>query len=296
MIYSAWEETVTKVAPLFSAEANAVGCLLQIYPLAVSRSLINLTEARITVGRGDDAGLCIPDTSVSRNHAIIERREDHYQVSDLGSTNGTCVNEERVASARLESGDRIQFGGCIFKFLSSDHIELQYHEAVYSMMTRDGLTGTLNKRYFLDIIEREFERARHRGTPLALIMFDIDHFKKVNDSYGHLAGDEVLKEIGKRIGTVVAEHDIFARYGGEEFAILLPGVTKQEATKVAERCRAAVEARPFPTTVAALPITISVGVAECTALPSAVRSEQLIEAADQCLYAAKRSGRNQVCD
>jgi diguanylate cyclase (GGDEF)-like protein len=294
MSQSAWEETVVKAKPA-STEMTGDGCLLQIHPLDISGELIKLTADRTTIGRDEASGICIADESISRRHAMIERSGDHYQITDLGSTNGTCVNEIRIESASLTPGDRVQFGSRIFKFLATNHIELQYHEAIYSMMTRDGLTGTLNKRYFLDLIGREFQKSRHRGTALSLILFDIDHFKSINDTHGHLAGDQVLIEMGSRIGKVVAEHDVFARYGGEEFAILITSVPLDEASDVAERCRFAVEATPFATSVGPLDIRISLGVAEFAALANPQDPSQLVQAADEKLYEAKRNGRNRVC-
>ncbi|MCA9059916.1 MAG: GGDEF domain-containing protein, partial [Planctomycetaceae bacterium] len=179
--------------------------------------------------------------------------------------------------------------------LSTRHIEAQYDEAVYSMMTRDGLTGTLNKRSFLEIIEREFQRATHRKTALSLLLFDIDHFKSVNDTHGHLAGDEVLKEVGRRISQSIAQHDVFARYGGEEFAILLPDASRTECVETAERCRTAIEEKPFATSAGDLPVSISVGVADMSGIAGGTEPASLIRAADEKLYEAKRSGRNRVC-
>ena len=293
MFEDTWEETVAaKTAPV---KERGVGCLLQIHPLEVSGQLVELSRDATVIGRDSSACFCIPDASVSRRHAVIERREHTYTVTDLGSTNGTSVNERNIRSAELSPGDRIQFGSYIFKFLSTNHIELQYHEAVYSMMTRDGLTGTLNKRSFLDIIQREFRRSLRRHTPLSLILFDIDHFKSVNDTHGHLAGDEVLQEIGRRIETVISDHDVFARYGGEEFAILLADVPSREAVNTAEACRAAVAESPFPTSAGPLPVSISAGVADVSGLASAESPTDLIKAADIHLYAAKNGGRNRVC-
>ena len=294
MLEEVWEETVaaSTIKPQLD---SSVGCLLQIHPLDISGGLIELTQSQTAVGRDPGCGLSIADSSVSRQHAIVERAGDTYQVTDLGSTNGTCVNEQRITSSPLSPGDRLQFGSYIFKFLSTNHIELQYHEAVYSMMTRDGLTGTLNKRSFLDIIGREFRRAASRGTELSLILFDIDHFKSVNDTHGHLAGDEVLQEIGHRISSVLAEHDVFARYGGEEFAILLPDANAAEAIETAEACRRAVESTAFPTSAGPLLITISAGVADMNAIDEPTSETQLIQSSDEKLYEAKRGGRNRVC-
>ena len=145
-----WEKTIANRQTDVDDDAG-VGCLLQIHPLEISCQLIRLTGRQTTIGRDPSCGLCISDASVSRKHALIERIGDTYQVTDLGSTNGTCVDEKRVTCHELIPGDRVQFGSFIYKFLATNHIEMQYHEAVYSMITRDGLTGTLNKRSFLDI-------------------------------------------------------------------------------------------------------------------------------------------------
>jgi len=290
-----WERTIA--TPAISPQSNdpTAGCLLQIYPLDLNRRLVELSGNGLLVGRDPASDIVINDQSVSRRHSRIERHENGYIVVDLGSTNGTHVNEVRIAKAPLSSGDCIQFGSFIYKFLSSNSIELQYHETVYSMMTKDALTGTFNKRYFMDVISREFSKAAHRRLPLTLILLDIDHFKSVNDTYGHLAGDEVLREMGKRVGEVVAQHDVFARYGGEEFAILLAGVNYEEGGAVAERCRTAVATKPFSTAVGELPITISLGVAEFGSLSNPEKPEQLIALADEKLYEAKKSGRDRVC-
>jgi len=292
MRQESWGETVANGA--VKAGDSGVGCLLQIHPLEVNGHLVELPDKQTAIGRDPACGMCIPDASVSRQHALIERTGDVYYVTDLGSTNGLCVNEQRVHSTQLSPGDRLQIGGFIFKFLSTNHIEMQYHEAVYSMMTRDGLTETLNKRSFMDIVAREFQRSVHRETDLSLILFDIDHFKAVNDTYGHLAGDDVLQEMGRRVGEVVAEHDVFARYGGEEFAILLADVSAEEASVVAERCRKTVEETDFLTSAGPLKITVSLGVADMKHLADKSSVSQLIKVADRHLYIAKDQGRNQI--
>jgi diguanylate cyclase (GGDEF)-like protein len=294
MTTSAWEETLTKAANQ-PTPASDGGCFLQIHPLSITNHLIELCESRVTVGREPSCGICIPDASVSRRHALIEKIEGGFSVTDLGSTNGTSVNEQPVNTSILQAGDRVQFGSYIFKFLSSNHIELQYHEAVYSMMTRDGLTGALNKRSFIDILGRDFQRAIHRNSPLSLILFDIDFFKSVNDTHGHLAGDEVLREVGRRISGVTACHDVFARYGGEEFAILMSETSIDTAVEVAQRCRLEIADRPFQTSVGPLAVTISAGVADVKLLGNIESPDQLIQAADLKLYEAKHSGRNRVC-
>lgn len=294
MTLSAWEETLTKAANQPTSTSDG-GCFLQIHPLSITNHLIELSDSQIVVGREPSCGICIPDASVSRRHALIEKIDGGFSVTDLGSTNGTSVNEQPVNTSLLQAGDRVQFGSYIFKFLASNHIELQYHEAVYSMMTRDGLTGALNKRSFIDILGRDFQRSVHRNSPLSLILFDIDFFKKVNDTHGHLAGDEVLREVGRRISSVTACHDVFARYGGEEFAILMSETSVDHAVEIAQRCRLEIADRPFQTSVGPLAVTISAGVAEVQLLTNIESPDQLIQAADLKLYEAKDGGRNRVC-
>lgn len=294
MTLSAWEETLAKAADHQTPSVDG-GSLLQIHPLSITNHMIDLSDSQVVVGREPTCGICIPDASVSRRHALIEKIDAGFSVTDLGSTNGTSVNEQPVTTSLLHAGDRIQFGSYIFKFLSSNHIELQYHEAVYSMMTRDGLTGALNKRSFIDILGRDFQRAIHRSSPLSLILFDIDFFKNVNDTHGHLAGDEVLREVGRRISKVTAAHDVFARYGGEEFAILMSETLIENAVEIAERCRQEIANRPFQTSVGPLAVTISAGVASVQHLGNLESPDKLIQAADLKLYEAKHGGRNRVC-
>jgi len=293
MTLSAWEETLTKAAnqPLSTSEG---GCLLQIHPLTLTNHLIELHDLPVVIGRDPACEICICDASVSRRHAMIEKVDSGFSVTDLDSTNGTSVNENSVSSSLLDAGDRVQFGSYIFKFLSTNHIELQYHEAVYSMMTRDGLTGALNKRSFIDILGRDFQRAVHRGTPLSLIIFDIDFFKSINDTHGHLAGDEVLREVGRRISNVTASHDVFARYGGEEFAILLPNTNLDGARHIAEGVIEAIRDMNLPHSRnrGRGRATISCGGAS-TATHACAHPGDLIEAADRGLYASKHAGGDQ---
>jgi two-component system cell cycle response regulator len=145
----------------------------------------------------------LDDDSVSRRHASLEQVAGAYILTDRGSTNGTYVNDERIEQRKLRTGDRLRFGNQIVKFLATDHVEVEYHETVYKIMTTDGLTQAYNRRYFLEVIEREFYRAKRTGRPLSVLMVDVDLFKKINDTYGHLAGDEVLGELCRRINGVL---------------------------------------------------------------------------------------------
>lgn len=246
------------------------------------------------MGRGTDCDLSIPDSSASRQHAYIEPRAGNFMLADMGSTNGTHVNDVRIDRRLLEAGDLIRIGSHILKFLSSDHIEAQYHETIYSMMITDGLTGANNKRFLLETLERELVRSFRHGRPVSLVMLDVDYFKEVNDKFGHLAGDAVLREISQRVRENVRKDEIFARYGGEEFTVLLPESNLEEATAFAERIRHLVADNPVNVDGTDISVTVSLGIAHVSGHAD-VSPEELLAEADRHLYEAKRNGRNRVC-
>ena len=268
-------------------------CLVQIYPADVIDGMMLLEEETIRLGRDFECDLSLNDGNVSRQHAEIRRTAHGHLLSDLGSTNGTFVNGERVHTHELVAGDRVAIGPFIFKYLSAGCIETHYHEAVYSSLTRDALTGAFNKRYLLESLQREIARARRDKRPLAVVMMDIDHFKGVNDTHGHLVGDEVLREFGVRLLSICREDDLFARYGGEEFCLLLASTDRDEALEIAERCRTEIANRPFQTQSGELPITASFGV-QCFSGNQTCTPSELIRVADEHLYNAKQNGRNRV--
>jgi len=268
-------------------------CLVTIYPADMLGGTLELGTAPITIGRSSNCEVHLANDSISRKHARIDRGELGYTIHDLGSTNGTYVNDVRVTSKLLEAGDRIHIGNHILKFLSSSDIEAQYHETVFKIVTSDGLTGAYNKRYLLDALEREIGRAQRYRRSMAMLMMDLDHFKSVNDTYGHLVGDAVLQEFGRRVQQIVRSDEIFARYGGEEFALVISETTKQEALEVADRIRSAMANEPITTDTDVVEATVSIGLAfydgtqPCTPL-------LLIRRADTKLYEAKNTGRNRV--
>jgi two-component system, cell cycle response regulator len=282
---------VTAPAPASDPQAS----LVRIYPAGVSGSLIPLAGDRNSIGRDAICDVELMDDFISREHAIITLQGGHFYLQDCGSLNGTFINDVRVKEIqRLVPGDAIRLGNHIFKFLSADHIEAQYHEAVYEMMTLDGLTGAYNKRFFEDAIEREILRSQRHWRPLSLLLFDIDHFKAVNDHYGHLAGDECLKQLVARVRSRIRGEDLLARFGGEEFALALSETTLKQAVQIARDLRQQVENEPFPTSRGPVPLTISIGVGIANG-QMAVSSKELIETADDNLYRAKHQGRNCVC-
>ncbi len=198
------------------------------------------------MGRSSKCDIQIDQESISRNHSKIVNTGKSILIRDLGSTNGTYVNDEPVDEYVLRDGDLIKIGRTIFKFLTGGNIENAYHEEIYRLTTIDGLTQIFNKRYFLETLEREVARAHRYRRALSLVMFDIDHFKKINDSYGHLAGDYVLKQLAQTVRSKIRREDCFARYGGEEFAIVLPEIDAAGAQPFAEKIRQIVEKHGVP--------------------------------------------------
>jgi diguanylate cyclase (GGDEF)-like protein len=164
---------------------------------------------------------------------------------------------------------------------------------MYDAALRDGLTKVFNKKHWLDRLTVEFAFARRHQTPLALVMIDIDHFKHVNDTFGHLAGDHVLGKLAATVQAALRTEDVFGRYGGEEFAVSCRDSDHVAAGIVAERIRAMVEQTSFAYEGRAIPITVSLGIAGYPTI-AANDPVELIAAADEALYEAKRSGRNRV--
>ena len=268
-----------------------VSSLVVIYGEYLGRRF-EIAQAPLTLGRSPECTIQLADDSVSRQHCRVSPGPDGVVLVDNGSTNGTYVNGTAVSARHLRDGDRIQVGRSIFKFLTGSNIEQAYHEEIYRLKTTDGLTGANNKRAFDEELQREFHRYMRYNRPLVLIMLDIDHFKNVNDTFGHLAGDRVLSELGKLIGGAVRSEDTFCRYGGEEFALLLPETELADGVRFAEKLRAAVAATRFEFDGLAIPVTISGGVAE--AAPDMAGPERFVALADERLYAAKRGGRDRI--
>lgn len=250
--------------------------------------------AVIEIGRSPSCEISLPEVlSISRTHARIEHQGSRVIVEDLGSTNGTFVNDEPVKGEhQLRSGDRCQVGAVHFKFLHERDVEHAYHQAIYNLVMRDGLTEIFNQRKYAEEVDREATRARRYGRPLALVLFDIDHFKLLNDEYGHLCGDYVLKQIAVRVGEQLRSEQVFARVGGEEFAVLCPETDAEGALQLAEKIRERLEGLSLEYAGFQIKVTCSFGVAS---FGGDMRGqEDLYRAADEALYVSKRSGRNRV--
>jgi two-component system, cell cycle response regulator len=253
-----------------------------------------LSRPEHVVGRRAETDIPIDLDSVSRRHARFARDSKGWFVEDLGSTNGTFVNDERVQRHILVDGDIVRFGEAVVKFLSGSNIEISYHEEIYKLSILDGLTGVHNKRFFTEFLDREVARSIRHGHSLGLVLFDIDHFKKVNDTHGHLAGDAVLQGLARRLKSRIRKEDILARIGGEEFAVVLADTNRAGALHLAEDLRNMVEREPFThQDMPPLNITISVGVAALEP-NDRMEAQELVKKADAALYAAKHGGRNRV--
>jgi diguanylate cyclase (GGDEF)-like protein len=164
---------------------------------------------------------------------------------------------------------------------------------MFESASRDGLTGALNKRYFLERLDADVAHAKRYHQHLSLLLFDIDHFKQVNDTYGHPAGDRILRGVASVVAPALRREDVFARYGGEEFAVLARSAELPMAIELAQRLRHVVEAASFETDRGPLRVTISVGVASLAQVSDRTAAA-LLAAADEALYRAKAAGRNRV--
>ena len=255
---------------------------------------VDIHDRPILIGRVQDADLLIEHKSVSRRHCRIWRDGGRCQIEDLGATNLTRVNDLQLEQAAiLADGDRITVGESILKFISQDSVEASYHEEIYQLAVHDPLTELYNRRHFCEVADKEIARATRHERPLALCIIDVDLFKPVNDRYGHIAGDDVLRQIGLALRAHARGDDVAARIGGEEFAMLLPETAIADAEQSAQRLRAAIETMTFTLGGEARKITVSIGIASLT--PDRAARGPLMAAADAALYRAKREGRNRAC-
>ncbi len=274
-------------------EKNRQDALVMIYPSGPDLGRkFELKGKTANIGRDPSNHIVIDSDSVSRRHARLTMESGRRLITDLQSTNGTYVNNKPILSQFLENGDQAKIGDTIFKYLEGSDVETSYHEEIYLMTIKDGLTGIHNKRFFLEALEREMSRAQRYERGLAILLFDIDHFKSVNDTYGHLAGDYVLQALARVVSSRARREEVFARYGGEEFVILLPETDIKGARELAEHIRKRVASYTFIFEGEEIPITVSVGIAIMGAY--ADTPTEFIKRADEMMYQAKSDGRNRV--
>ncbi len=255
--------------------------------------MFKLDDGETVIGRSHRADIRLDDDSISRLHVKMQLNGTSVSIEDLGSSNGTLVNGERITTTGLRDGDKIRLGETtILKFTFHDRLDESFQQKMYNAALRDPLTKSFNKKYFLDQLKLEASYSKRHGTPLTLVIFDLDHFKRVNDTYGHVAGDAVLIQTAELVRGMLRQEDVFARYGGEEFVIILRGILLEDAGVLAERIRARVEETHFMSGATRLPVSVSLGVAQHH--EGMDDPMELVEHADEALYAAKQSGRNRV--
>ena len=276
------------------------GALVVLRGLETGRMFV-LENGETSIGRDRDAHVRYDDRGLSRKHARIvavpAREGTRYFIEDCGSRNGTYVDGERVIErTELREGSRVVLSATVvFRFNLFDAVDQHVAEKLFEASKRDALTEVFNRRYLDERLASEISYAhRHKGE-LGFILFDIDHFKKVNDTHGHLAGDAVLKTIAKRVQNLIRVEDVLARYGGEELAIIARGIPMQGLVALAERVRTAVCATSAQYQNLPIPVSVSVGVAALEECDEHATGDLLVALADERLYRAKREGRNRVC-
>jgi len=283
-------ETVIR-PPAIGRSAGGEACLLFVEgqgPVLGQRIAL---RAEVVLGRDPTCSVRLDAEDVSRRHARVIPDGSGHVVGDMGSLNGTWVNGLEIEVRRLTSGDRIRVGPYVAKYLAAGDAEVRLHEELLRRATTDPLTRLPNRATFEDRLRAEVERARREGRPLALVLADVDHFKRINDERGHPAGDEVLREVGRRLQAAVRAGDLVARVGGEEFAALLPGADLAAASEVGERMGAQLRSAPVPIPGGSVAVTASCGV---TTLEPHDDELSFVSRADVRLYEAKRDGRDCV--
>jgi len=255
-------------------------------------------EGIMILGRDPECDVVLRDDGVSRFHAEVRcDGPARIVIRDLGSTNGIYAGGERVQEAVLSDGEKVLLGrSTVLKFVLQDELEQQYQRLMYESSTRDALTEAYNRRYFSEKLDTDLSFARRQAIPCTVAMFDIDHFKRVNDTHGHLTGDQVLITVTRAVREIIRAEDTLARYGGEEFAVIAQGTDLEGGRVLGERIRSCIARQTIQALDregATVRVTASVGVA--TVPPGhTVPPEAVVAAADANLYQAKQSGRNRV--
>lgn len=284
-------------SPQFPAGGEKPPCIIVIShpdPAMLGRRYDLLPGDPLIIGRSSEVGISLAGLPVvSRRHARVFRANGDVMIEDLGSRNGTFLRGEKLQqAAKLSHGDQFNIEAVHFRFITGGNVEQAFHEAIYGLVMHDDLTRIYNRRKYEKEVERDFARATRHQRSLSLVVFDVDHFKEINDKYGHLCGDVVLQQVSSLATQYLRRDVLFARFGGDEFVILCPEVALTGARILAERLRAVIEAHPFRFDETTMRVTCSFGVAELT--PEIHSPAELYAVADARLYAAKSGGRNQT--
>lgn len=285
---------IRKALASLEEEAKQKPACLLVVGGELNGTIFNLPVGESTIGRNPDCSICLDFHGVSRRHFTVAVNDQEAVVTDLGSANGTYLNNQKLTEpVVLKRADVIKIGSIAMKFLPKGDPERLTYDKLHEEANTDGLTKCYNKKYFNDALEMEVKKCKVTGKPLTLIIFDLDHFKKLNDNYGHDAGDFVLKEKARLIReNGIRQGDIFARYGGEEFCILLPNTNLKQGFEIAERLRKLVEKHEFIYDGKRLPVSASIGVADYRM--GVNNGTDLFKRADSAVYKSKEGGRNQV--
>ncbi len=294
MSSEAEDTTVARRTSLRLSEAGVAPSLVVLSGLTMGRAY-PLGNENLIIGRGEDADILLDDESVSRHHAkIVILPHGHVMVKDLGSESGTLVNQTPIEAHPLRDGDQIQVGNITLKFAMEDTVEIALRDRLFSAAMRDPLTNLYNRRAFDEHMVHAMALARRHQQPFGLVLLDLDHFKTVNDRFGHPGGDAVLKQLAEVLGRTVRTEDFLARLGGEEFVIVCAGAGRAEAVTLGQRVLEAVRRHVFRVERNVLGLTVSAGVSEFEPRVPLTTNEVLAEA-DALLYRAKRTGRDRLC-
>jgi two-component system cell cycle response regulator len=287
-IYPTQDRLVASVAPICDRPT------LTMITGPQAGSILTLDRNETLLGRASECDVHVEDLGASRRHARILRMPDgSFTLEDLGSRNGTTVHGLPIQTHPLADGDRVGLGPSVFmRFAYTDQTEEDLLRRLYTSSIRDALTGALNRTHLLERLSAEIAFAKRHRAPLSLLLLDLDHFKHVNDTRGHLAGDFVLRESCALIKSTLRAEDIFARYGGEEFVIVARGIDVDHALLFAERVRVVVGAASFSHEGQTIGVTVSIGVASLSCCAANAGGRDLVKLADARLYEAKRRGRN----
>ena len=286
MVRARGELDQEQVPAAWALVAYAGAALGRVFPLPTGQAI---------VGRAPDSLVSLLDGEVSRQHARLQIQEGLVQVEDLGSTNGTRINGVPLrGAAELKAGDRLSIGGHVLKLVFLDPLERAFHETLLDLSTKDPLTGLANRGSILAEFQNRFGLSLRYDRPLSVVVCDLDFFKRVNDTYGHGAGDLVLQAFGQRLLANLREADLAGRIGGEEFLMVLPETDLSGARPFAERLRKAIAAKPISLPMGPITVTCSLGIAE--RIPSELEAGQLLARADAALYRAKAGGRDRVAE
>jgi diguanylate cyclase (GGDEF)-like protein len=279
--------------------------VLTILTGVLAGKVLPLEQAETTFGRSRECTVRLDDSDVSRRHMRILQSDGRFVLEDLGSRNGTYLGTRAVQRAELEDGDKIQLGpNLVLRFSLLEAAEEALAKQLFEASTSDALTRVANRRYFDDRLASEIAFAQRHGTELSLLVFDVDHFKRVNDTWGHAAGDIVLRIVAAQVRRTVRVEDLLARIGGEEFAVLVRGVGREGLARLAERVRLSVSRLQVPWQGAEISVTVSLGGAllsesRASTVPAERSSAKelaaaLVRLADERLYLAKQMGRNRA--